>query len=107
MLSETEAENLNTKEEKSDMKQSVKGIGVIKMKAAEWTSEIESFLNLVAYYCRLVHSLNTTTAPASHPFRKSKPDQYRLDFTDVRGSLMFQEILNLLTKHDFAEAFVF
>lgn len=103
MLSETEAENLNTKEEKSDMKQSVKGIGVIKMKAAEWTSEIESFLNLVAYYCRLVHSLNT----ASHPFRKSKPDQYRLDFTDVRGSLMFQEILNLLTKRDFAEAFVF
>lgn len=29
-----------------------------------------------------------------------------MDLTDVRGSLMFQEILTLLTKHDFAEAFV-
>lgn len=70
MLSETEAENLNIKEEKSDMKQSVKGIGVIKMKKAGWTLETESSVSLVAYYCRLVPSLNTTTAPASDLFKK-------------------------------------
>lgn len=89
MLSETEAENLNIKEEKCDMKQSVKGIRVIKMKKAGRTSETESFLSLVAHYCRLVPSLNTTTAPASDPFKKQEPAQYRMDLMDVRGSLMF------------------
>lgn len=70
MLSETKAENLNLKKENYDMKQSVKGIGVIKMEMAEWTLETESFLSLVAYYCRLVPSLNVTTAPASDLFKK-------------------------------------
>lgn len=70
MLSETEAENGNIKPEKCDMKQSVKGTGVIKVKKAGWTLETKSFLSLVAHYCRLVPSLNTTTAPASDLFKK-------------------------------------
>lgn len=70
MLSETKAENLNIKKENCDMKQSVKGIRVIKMEKAGWTLETESFLSLVAYYCRLVPSWNVTTAPASDLFEK-------------------------------------
>lgn len=48
--SETEAENLNITEQKCDMKQSVQGIWVTKMKKAGWTLR-QSFLSLVACCC--------------------------------------------------------